>query len=75
MQKAATADLGRVLGVPQGSTHPGPLGSPPRDAGSCREQMDYVADMLLQLKGLAEGAGKSGLGLLLELAAREARAN
>jgi hypothetical protein len=36
--------------------------------------MDYVADMLLELKAIVEQAGNGSLGAVLELASREARA-
>ena len=36
-------------------------------------QLAYVADMLLELKTLAERAGKPALGRLLDVAASEAR--
>ncbi len=51
-----------------------PLSSPINGATEA-EVADYVADMLQELRDLSSASGQGPLGMLLELAQREARRN
>jgi len=51
-----------------------PSGSPLQGATEA-EVADYIADMLQELRDLSTASGQGPLGMLLELAQREARRN
>ena len=74
MQNASAARPAGARGEPEGAGDTRSVGSPRSNAGSPQERMDYVADMLLELKAIVEQAGNGSLGAVLELASREARA-
>jgi hypothetical protein len=72
IDKIYIADI--LSNSPSGGMASEPSGSPVPEA-TVGEISDYIADMLQELRDLSSASGQSALGMLLELAQREARRN